>query len=184
MRLLHVSVLFVFPFATIIACAQERGSTKVHETPRWSLNGYPLGAVPDSLRHLLSCSAHKPDGWEPWVQECYGGPHVKLGFDADGKLAYFTEDMSWGDVRDARELWRLVQKRFVGVFGVPDTVTDAEDTTLGNKLWVYWSRRDVGDCAKLEVMSAPVTGGGRDRTVLTVGPRSAVPTVCPPGTVP
>jgi len=183
LRFFPIPLIGLFSVSLSAACAVERRPTDRPETIRWSLNGHRLGAVSGTERRLLTCQDHEPNSMEPWVTECYGGPGVSLGFDGDGRLAYLTEDATWGRVLDARELWRLLLQRFVGMLGTPDTVTVAMETTFGNKVWVYWSRLDVGDCAKLEVMSAPSLGGlapGTARTVLTIGPRSTVPWLCPP----
>ena len=186
---LYRAVISTVVLLTLVNCASERRSQGV--PPRWSVGGYRLGFVPDSLRRLLSCTDRDPDASEPWVRECYGGPDVQLGFDSAGNLSHITEDMAWGEIVDAEELWYRARQRFVEALGTPDSVTKAIDTFesltkglsdsvrkaanlkyewMGNKLNVFWSRVDVGDCAMLEVMSTPGFGPGlRARTFLTIG---------------
>lgn len=135
---------------------------------------FRLGVVADSVRRSLSCREQQPDDLSPWVVECYGDPDVELGFDANGNLSYVIESIWRGRSIDAREVWHTSRQHYVEMLGQPDTVTGARDEIvdapeLGNKLYAFWSRPDVGDCAKLEVMSAIVRGAAA-RTVLTVGP--------------
>lgn len=157
--------LMVYAVGSIATIACGSGREPRAAAHRWALNEYRLGLLPDSVRRQLSCTDQGSDGWEPWVRECYGGPNVRLGFDSAGMLSYMNEDMYWGDIQDANELWYRSRQHFTDALGAPDSVTAVEDffetvtkglsdsvrravglqySWMGTRLYAFWSRRDGG----------------------------------------